>query len=204
MSINSEESNPLDLKIVSLEKNIEETEIKNQKLKQFWLRKEGNVVSLSQQRNAQTQEISLISKQITIMEQKNSKLEFDIDKQNKEKANIERTISIFQQRLTQINSRLAAQKGLKDELENKTYSTKNEYVKSLENAETDLIKLQNEIKYLLNEKLVFEDQLLTAQRESLSWEKKVVNLLFIIWNNLCLICFIFTKALNLYFVKLFF
>ena len=163
----------MDLKIGALERSIEEIEIKNQKLKQFWLRQEGNIVTLSQQRNTQTQELNLISKQITVMEQKNLKIEFDMDKQKKEKANIERTIELFQQRLTQINSRIATQRDIKGELESKNYSTKSEYVKSLQDEEMTLIQLQSKIKNLINEKAVLKEQLLTLQRESLSWEKKV-------------------------------
>lgn len=161
------------MKIGALERSIDEIELKNKKLKQFWLRQEGNIVTVSQQRNNQIQEISLTSKQITVMEQKNLKLEVDIDKQNKEKTNIEKTINLCQQRLAQINSRLASQRDLRDELESKNYTMKNEYIKSLQDAETELIKLQNEIKYLINEKSVLKDQLLILQRESLSWEKKV-------------------------------
>lgn len=173
MSVTGEESNPLDLKIGALERNIEEIEIKNQKLKQLWLRQGGNIVTLSQQINSQTQELNLISKQITVMEQKNLKIECDMDKQGKEKANIERTINLFQQRLTQINSRLATQRGLKDDLESKNYTTKSEYVKSLQDEEVNLIKLHSKIKYLINEKAVLKDQLLILRRESLSWERKV-------------------------------
>ncbi|XP_033214264.1 coiled-coil domain-containing protein 40 isoform X2 [Belonocnema kinseyi] len=173
ISITGEESNPLDFKIGVLERSIEEIEIKNQKLKQLWLFQEGNIVTLSQEINSQTQELNLISKQNNVMEQKNLKIEFDMDKQGKEKANIERTINLFQQRLTQINSRLATQRGLKDELESKNYTTKSEYIKSLQDEELNLIKLQSQIKYLINEKAVLKDQLLTLQREGLSWERKV-------------------------------
>lgn len=173
MSTVGEDNNPLDLKIGALERNIDDVELKTKKLKQFWLRQEGNIVTVSQQRNNQIQEISLTSKQITIMEQKNLKLELEIDKQNKEKANIEKIINLCQQKLGQINSRLASQRDLKDELESKNYTMKNEYIKSLQDAETQLIKLQNEIKHLINEKAILKDQLLILQRESLSWEKKV-------------------------------
>lgn len=170
-----EDTNPLDLQIGSLERSIDEIELKTKKVKQFWLRQEGNIVSVSQQRNNQLREMSLTSKQITVMEQKNLKLEIEIDKQNKENANMEKIINLCQQKIAQINSRLASQKDLKDELESKNYTMKNEYIKALRDSETELIKLQNEFKCLINEKAVLKDQLLVLQRESLSWEKKVIQ-----------------------------
>ncbi|XP_015595584.1 coiled-coil domain-containing protein 40 [Cephus cinctus] len=168
-----EEISPLDVKIMTLEKNIDEIEQKNQKSQNYWLRQEGYIVTLSQQRNMQLQEINLLNKQITIMEQKNLKLEHELEKEKKEEANMNRTINLFQQKLLQINNRLASQKELKNELEDKNCLIKNEYMKSLQDAEMDIIRLQNQLKDLENEKIMLKDQLNALQRESLSWEKKV-------------------------------
>ncbi|XP_012273583.1 coiled-coil domain-containing protein 40 [Orussus abietinus] len=168
-----EEISPIDLKILSLEKNIEELDAKNMKSQQFWLRQEGYMVTLSQERSEQLAELNLLSKQITIMEQKNLKLEFELEKQRKEEANIIRTVNLCQQKLVQLNSQLAVQRELKGELEGKNCVTKTEYVKALQEAELQLIQLQNDIKQLEEEKNLLKQQLNAAQRESLSWEKKV-------------------------------
>lgn len=170
-----EDVSPLDLKIATLEKNIEETEQKNQKLQLLWLRQEGYLVNLSQQRNVQSQDMSLLAKQITIMEQKNLKLETELEMQRKEEINMGRVINNYQQKLVQLNSRLAMQKDYKDLLEDTNYLTKNEYVQSLEQLEMDIVRLKNEIEQLEDEKISAKEQLNTLQRESLSWEKKVKN-----------------------------
>ncbi|XP_058799375.1 coiled-coil domain-containing protein 40 [Phymastichus coffea] len=173
VSTGKEESNPLDLKIKSMEKNIEEIEGKIKRAQQFWLRQQGFMFSLSQQRDLQMQELGVISKEIMLMEQKNMKLEMELEKQEKEEVNMNRIMNALQQRLLQINIRLTSQKEMKNELEDKNNMVKNEYLKSLKDAEMELIKLQSDIKELNDKKISLKEELKFSQQESLSWEKKV-------------------------------
>ncbi|XP_047359274.1 coiled-coil domain-containing protein 40 isoform X1 [Vespa velutina] len=172
-SKDGEEINPQDLKILTLEKNIQETEQNNQKAQQFWLRQQRYMVTLSQQRDEQLQQLNILNKEVMIMEQKNMKIQYQLDKFKKEDANMDKTINLLHQKLLQLNANLSAQKELREELEDKNCIKKNEYLTSLENAEFDLVKLQSDLQVLINEKAVLNEELITAQRESLSWEKKV-------------------------------
>lgn len=168
-----EEVNPLDMKIITLEKNIEELQQANKKSQHFWIRQEGYMITLSQQRDLQLQELNLLSKEIMIMDQKNLKLEHTIEMLDKEESNMQRVLNLLQQKLVQINAQLVIQKGLKEELEDKNTITKNEGVQSLEDTELNLIKMQSDLKQLYEEKELLKDNLDAVQRESLSWEKKV-------------------------------
>ncbi|KAL6264767.1 hypothetical protein P5V15_004865 [Pogonomyrmex californicus] len=168
-----EELNPLDMKIKTLEKNIEEVQQNNQKAQQLWIRQEGYMITLSQQKDLQLQELNLLNKEIMIMEQKNLKLEHALEMLNKEESNMERTLNLLQQRMVQMNTQLIIQKGLKEELEDKNSITKTEGIQSLEDAELNLIKLRSDLKQLYEEKAFLKDDLDAVQQESLSWEKKV-------------------------------
>ncbi|KAI4488967.1 hypothetical protein M0804_004465 [Polistes exclamans] len=168
-----EEISPQDLKILTLEKNIQDTEQNNQRAQQFWLRQQGYMVTLSQQRDEQLQHLNLLNKEVTIMKQKNMKIQYQLEKFEKEDANMNKTINLLHQKLLQLNANLVVQKELREELEDKNCIKKNEYLTSLENAEFDLIKLQRDLQVLINEKATLNEELSTAQRESLSWEKKV-------------------------------
>lgn len=174
-----EEISPLDIKITSLEKNIEEVQRNNQKAQQYWVRQEGHMITLSQQRDSQLQELNLLNKEIMIMEQKNLKIEHALGMLTKEESNTEKILNLLQQRLVQMNAQLVIQKGLKEELEDKNFITKNEGIQSLEDAELNLIKLQSDLKQLYEEKASLKSNLDTMQQESLSWEKKVYNFKYI-------------------------
>ncbi|KAK2586864.1 hypothetical protein KPH14_009802 [Odynerus spinipes] len=172
-STGGEEISPQDLKILTLEKNIQETEQNNQRAQQFWLRQQGYMVTLSQQRDEQLQQLNILNKEVMIMEQKNLKIQYQLEKFRKEDADMDKTVNLLHQKLLQLNANLVAQKELREELEDKNCIKKNEYMKSLENAEFALIKLQSDLQELINEKIALKEELSAAQRESLSWEKKV-------------------------------
>lgn len=166
--------NPLDMKIITLEKNIEDIQESNRKAQQFWIRQEGRIITLSQQKDLQLQELGLLNKEIMIMDQKNLKIKYALEMLNKEESNMKRILNILQQKLIQMNAKLVVQKGLKEELEDKNSITKNEGIQTLEDAELNLIKLQSDLKQLYEERAVLKDDLDAVQQESLSWEKKVI------------------------------
>lgn len=164
---------PQDIKIASLEKSIEEFDAKNQESQQQWLRQESLLVRLTQEQDVQLDEINRLSKQIMIMEQKNLKLERLLENEKKTEKNIDRRMNELHQRLIKTNALLAEQKELKDQLQDKNFITKDEFTKKLQDEETELIKLENNIRDLAEEKSLLEDKLRAAHFEYLSWEKKV-------------------------------
>ncbi|EZA53658.1 Coiled-coil domain-containing protein [Ooceraea biroi] len=168
-----EEINPLDMKIITLQKDVEEMERGNRKAQQFWIRREGHMITLSQQRDSQLRELGLLNREIMIMDQKNLKLEHALEMLNREESNMERILNLLQQRATQMSTQLMVQKELKEQLEDKTVVTKIAGLQSLREAELNLIKLRTDLKQLYEEKAFLQDDLDAVKQESLSWEKKV-------------------------------
>lgn len=168
---------PQDLKIVSLEKNIQELQQNIKKAQQFWLRQQGFFVSLSQQRESQLRELNLLEKEIMIIGQKNFKLEYALEMLTKEEANVNKIITSLNQKLSRMNSNLVVQKDLEKELEDKNCIMKNECLLSFQELELEVIKIQSDLKNLCTEKILLKEELNSAQQESLAWEKKVIYLL---------------------------
>lgn len=156
-----------------MEKNIEECRQNIQKSQQLWIRQEGYMITLSQQRDTQLQTLNLLNKEIMIMDQKNLKIEHALEMLKKEESKMERVLNLLQQKIVQINTQLVVQKGLKEELEDKNSITKIEGMQSLKDAELNLIKLENNLKQLYEEEELLKSNLDLVQQESLSWEKKV-------------------------------
>nr|XP_033333687.1 coiled-coil domain-containing protein 40 [Megalopta genalis] len=168
-----EDLGPQDIKIIGLEKTIQDHLQNIQKAQQFWMRQQGFMVSLSQQRESQLRDINLLDKEIMIMGQKNLKLESALHMLMKDDAHVNKIILSLQQKLLRMNAGLVMQKDLKDELEDKNCIIKNEYILSFQELELELIKLRSDIKNLVTEKLLLKENLKSVQEESLSWEKKV-------------------------------
>lgn len=178
-NIGGEDLGPQDLKIIGLEKNIQELIQSIQRGQHFWMRQQGFMVSLSQQRESQLRELNLLNKEIMLMEQKNFKLEYALEMLKKEEANINKIIASFEQKVSRMNADLVIQKDLKDELEDKNCVMKTECILSFQELELELIKLQSDLKNLSTEKVALKEELRSAQQESLSWEKKVINIVIV-------------------------
>lgn len=168
-----EEVNIYELKLAGLEKHIEETEAKNQQSCKLWLRQQCYLMKLREQRNAQLNEFNLLTKQLMIIEQKNYKLEYELEKQRKEQSNIDKKINELQQSMVQKNSLLASRKDFRQQLEDINYVTRNESMVTLEEAEKELMTLKSEINKMKETKEMLNCNLNEIQLESLSWEKKV-------------------------------
>lgn len=164
---------PQEIKIASIEKSIETLEMKNKDSQHLWLRQESVMVNLTQQRNTQLHEINNLTKQIMIMEQKNFKLEHALEKETKTEQIIERRMNELHQRLQHTNAVLAEQRELRDNLQDKNLIIKDEYTRTLQESETELVKLQSNFKDLTNEKSMLEEKLRDVNWDYLSWEKKV-------------------------------
>ncbi|CAK9822119.1 Coiled-coil domain-containing protein 40 [Anthophora retusa] len=173
LNIGGEDLSPQDLKIISLEKNMQKLQQNIKKAQQFWMRQQGFVVSLSQQRESQLRELNLLEKEIMIMGQKNLKLEYAMAMLAKEEENANKNIISLNQKLLRINIDLVKQNDLKKELEDKNCVIKSECILSFQEFELELIKLQNDLKQLCADKMMLKEELKLAQQESLSWEKKV-------------------------------
>lgn len=186
MVTGNEELSPQDLKIISLQKNIQEILQNNQKAQQFWIRQQGFMVALSHQRESQLRQLNLLDKEVLIMGQKNFKLEYALEMLTKEEANINKVIASLQQKVSRINSDLVIQKDLKEELEGKNCIMKNECILSFQELELELIKLQSDLKNLSTEEVTLKEELKSIVQESLSWEKKVINV--IIFLNIIIRC----------------
>nr|XP_012143520.1 PREDICTED: coiled-coil domain-containing protein 40-like [Megachile rotundata] len=171
--IGGEELSPQDLKINSLEKSIQELEQNIQKSQQFWLRQQGFIVSLSEQRESQLQQLNLLEKEIMIMRQKNLKLNYALEILAKEETNTNKSIASLNKKLSFMNANLSMQKDLKRELENKNCIVTNESILSFQEFELELIKLRSDLNNLNSEKISLKEELENALQESLSWQKKV-------------------------------
>ncbi|XP_023727369.1 coiled-coil domain-containing protein 40 isoform X2 [Cryptotermes secundus] len=168
-----EDLSPQEMKIRDLERNITETAEKSEELQQFWLRQQAHTVQLANQRNEQLRNINLIRKQVLILDQKNLKIEHEIESHNKEEKAISRSIASLCNKLLSLNLKLCEKKDYKGTLDKENLSMQNHYMNILKDAELEAVLLQSEIRDLEQEKVQLGESLLEKQRELLAWEKKL-------------------------------
>nr|CAD7396560.1 unnamed protein product [Timema cristinae] len=186
----TEVMSPEELRINSLNKKIDETTEQSKKLQQFWLRQQGHIVQLSHQRDEQLHEIDILRKQVLVMEQKNLKIEQEIERYNKEEHSVGRSIKHLLHKLVTLNLQLCQRRGYKEELDKDNMfiqghylnvlkvdisqcSLRGHYLNVLKDAEMESVKLEAELRELEQEKVHLSDRVMDSQRESLAWEKKL-------------------------------
>ncbi|XP_069697468.1 coiled-coil domain-containing protein 40 isoform X4 [Periplaneta americana] len=169
----AENLNPQEAKISALEKSIMETTEKSEDLQQFWLRQQSHIVQLTNQRNEQLHKINIMRNQVLIMDQKNLKIEHELDCLNKGDKMISRSIATLGNKLLSLNLKLCERKDYKETLDKGNLYTQNQYINILKASELEAVMLKSEIHDIEQEKFQLEESLLGKQRELLAWEKKL-------------------------------
>ncbi|XP_068084309.1 coiled-coil domain-containing protein 40 [Anabrus simplex] len=168
-----EELSPLEIKVNSLQKSIHELDERCEKLQQLWLRQQGQIVLLARRHDQLLQEKNILLKQVLILQQKNLKLEYSIQRHGKEAQEVSRSIDKLNHKLTAVNIKLNEKRGYKESLDKMNFLTQTEYVNTLKGEEMASLTLQADISDLQQEKQQLLQTLREGQGESLVWEKKL-------------------------------
>lgn len=166
------EINPLDMKILELEKNIEDTETGIKDAQHFWLTLQSNVVNLSQKRTHQLNEIIVARKQLLVIEQRALKIESDLAKLQNENRETIRQLGVLNSKFAQMNAKLYNHKKNHERAEHQCEMTHQEINNRLEDAEMNIFQLQSDISSIEDEIQDTKYIVMEKHHESLSWETK--------------------------------
>ncbi|KAL3274206.1 hypothetical protein HHI36_015620 [Cryptolaemus montrouzieri] len=171
--IGGKEITPGELKIKTLERNIDESKEKIKELQTFWMREQRNVLSLSETRQEQIASNDLLRKQILILQQKNLKVTDEIEAIKKQDQKTSRNILNLHNQILMKSESLNRRKGQKKDLDTCNDLTQAEFISKLKEAELDCLRLEADIADIEEDKLIISKQLLDINREVLEWEKKL-------------------------------
>lgn len=167
-----QEINPLDMKILELEKNIEDTDQEIHKSQQFWLTLQSNVVNLSQKRTYQLNEIIIARKQLLVIEQRALKIESDLAKLQNENRDTVRTLNVMNNQFAQMNGKLYDKKKNHEKAEHQCQMSHQEINNRLEESEMVILQLEETIAQVQAEIEETKYAVMEKHHEALSWETK--------------------------------
>lgn len=159
-------------KLLALEHSLEEIQEKNKQMEKIWLREQGHMIALSEQRQDQLQQLNMFRKQIMVLEQKNLKIGDEIDNLKKEEEHMNRNISKLRNQIVVNNEKIMKKRGNKMNLERSNEYLQQDYFSKLQDAEMECLQLQEMITNFEEEKQYLSEQLLELNRETLAWGKK--------------------------------
>ncbi|XP_071444027.1 coiled-coil domain-containing protein 40-like [Hetaerina americana] len=162
-----------EIKLLHLQDELKEITANCEKLKSLWIRQQGALVELIQERNKNLKTIDTGHKEILLLWQKKLKLRTEIEKCLKEDGRLQRLIKNHQQKLEQLSLKISIKRDDKEAMGKNNLLLQNDFLNSLKDAESDYLQLQAQIEELKEEREQLKDELLSVQRTSLSWEKKI-------------------------------
>ncbi|KAG5674623.1 hypothetical protein PVAND_004577 [Polypedilum vanderplanki] len=170
--LGGKEMNLKEAQVIELEKKIKEIDAKIKESQQFWLRLQSNVVSLSERRAQQLDEIFIGRKQLMVIEQKAMKIEAELKQSQNENREIIRSLSNFSVKLDQASAKLYEKKKIHEKEEMECLLAHQETVDKLKNAEMNVLELEQELINLGQEIEEFKNEVKEKHYQALSWETK--------------------------------
>ncbi|GAB0089107.1 Coiled-coil domain-containing protein 40 [Sergentomyia squamirostris] len=166
------ESNPDQLKLLSLRGQIEEINVEIKSVQNFWLKLQGHVVNLTEKRSQQTNEIFLARKQFLIIDQKCRKVERQLERLAHEERSSDREIAKSHSRLSILSGRLFNEQKNHDHEEEECFLSHQSLTAKLKVAEMSILQLERDIEELIMEIEETKDLVIEKHREALAWETK--------------------------------
>lgn len=166
------ELGPLEIQINSLQKSIEKEVEEIQELKQMWLRDESELVRITKEKQEQSSNVNNMKKKLTILVQKKLRMENDINRQETDTTEIERSIRTMQNDMVKLNMLLHRENGIEQNLQQSNILVENDFTTSLREAEKGSIQMQENLNSLKEEKERLLNSLVEAERQIMLWEKK--------------------------------
>ena len=107
----------MEMEISSINKTLEQLNNEINETEIFWLRQQHELVKLSQERDTRAKDIKVLTKKITILEQKKLRVENEIEGHNQEFKEVQRNIQQLRNQLDKVNTLLHVEENNQDKLE---------------------------------------------------------------------------------------
>uniref|UniRef100_A0A1Q3FT71 Putative cohesin-subunit n=1 Tax=Culex tarsalis TaxID=7177 RepID=A0A1Q3FT71_CULTA len=166
------ELNPDELKLLDVQHDILELDAKIKEAQENWLKLQNSVVSLSEKRVQQLNEINYSRKKLLLVEQKAIKIETHLEEVLSENREIVRSLSTLNSRLDTVSLELFKTKKTHEKEEMECEISHQQTTERLREAELSVLNLEQDLADLGKEIDECKQEVLDKHREALSWETK--------------------------------
>ncbi|KAG7327039.1 hypothetical protein KOW79_010440 [Hemibagrus wyckioides] len=164
---------PLEVKVKTLNTQLEQLEAEIKEQQQLWLRQQGELVRLNQKKQAQSSATLLLKSQLSIMQQKNLRTKREIEQEERGLVELERHFKALRLDMEKLNLLLNQNTQLKQELEQSNILMENSFIHTLKDAERESVEKQMCLEKLQEEQERLLNSLVEAERQIMLWERKI-------------------------------
>uniref|UniRef100_A0A4W4EIW8 Coiled-coil domain containing 40 n=1 Tax=Electrophorus electricus TaxID=8005 RepID=A0A4W4EIW8_ELEEL len=163
---------PLEIEASTLSKQLEEVGVEINEQQQFWLRQQGELVSLNQEKQDQSNTLLTLQTQLIVLQQRRVRTENKIEQECRVLAELERHSKSLMLDMQRLNSLLNQNTQQSHELEQSTSLLENSFIQELKEAERQSVEMQLRLEKLQEEKERLLNSLVEAERQIMLWERK--------------------------------
>lgn len=166
------ELDPVEQKIVELDRIIRELEVDSKNAQNDWLRLQQQACKFSEERSNVMNEMHLADKQLAVIEQKTLQIDFELDSVVTEDGKIERETANMLSKLEVLGAKLFETKLSNESDKIQCELSYNEITERLRNSEMSVVKMNEEIQNLERDIENTKQTVIEMHREALAWERK--------------------------------
>uniref|UniRef100_A0A3B3RJE8 Coiled-coil domain 40 molecular ruler complex subunit n=1 Tax=Paramormyrops kingsleyae TaxID=1676925 RepID=A0A3B3RJE8_9TELE len=164
---------PLEIRVSTLTKQLEEAAAEIVEQQQFWLRHQGELVRLTQEKQAQSAALLAQQTRLTILQQRKVRTEGEIQQEQREQAELERHIKGLLADTVKLNTLLSRNSQLRQALEQGNALMESGFLQKLKEAERESVRMQMKLEEVQENKERLISRLVEAERHVMLWEKKI-------------------------------
>ncbi|XP_037619782.1 coiled-coil domain-containing protein 40 [Sebastes umbrosus] len=167
-----EDLSPLQIKVEALMAEIEELAANVKSDQQLWMKRQGTLVGLTQEIQANSKDMLKLQIEYTGMQQKKIRLESQIEVEHREETELDKNAKMLRGDLLKLNSLLSTNGQLSQALEQENALMETDFLHRLQEAEREAIEMQMTHEKTQEEKERLLNCLVEAERQIMLWEKK--------------------------------
>ncbi|PAA68484.1 hypothetical protein BOX15_Mlig020612g1 [Macrostomum lignano] len=167
------ELGPLEITINSLGKSIAAKQEEIAGLEQMWLREQHELVKIVNERSDLTATVNRLKKQLMILGQKKLRIEGNIEREQKEKQTVERSLNHLQTDMQRLNGLIYRETDAAEQLRKHNALLETDFVRALKEEEKVSLQLREKLEQLKEEKNRLLTALIDAEQRIMLWEKKI-------------------------------
>ncbi|KAI6653384.1 Coiled-coil domain-containing protein 40 [Oopsacas minuta] len=168
-----QELGPLELTINQLTKQVQASVEESQKLQNFWLREQSEMVRIVTSTQEQKINIDKLIKQMIILDQKKLRLDSNFEQEKVENREVAKSMSGLRKDMSKLHELLTHKRSEQENLEQGNLLIENDFIHSLKDAELESIRLQSQLNEVKEEKVRIVRSIIEAEEQVMLWEKKI-------------------------------
>jgi len=164
---------PMDAHKFHLVNQVKEATEQVQRLERDWIKKQTNLVKQQTTLNRVGEEVSELTTQKTVLDQKKMRLNTIYKNHEKEIRNIKLSLKNLGSEMNKLNDGIAKNTTAETKLSHENFNIQSEFVEKLKELEKSNVKLEVDIDSLKQEKAELLQSIVEAERQFLLWERKM-------------------------------